>query len=301
MQQQRRPMGNPGNNVRRDPNRINRPHQPGPANAGSGRVPQRQGGRPSPRPGGRPPQRQGQRPNQRPAQRPQPPRQNAPREWIYPEGYTPPKGYRPPAQRPVQRKPVPKKKPKQDYTFLWVFLGQLGLRLVIGMLVGMAVIGLLYRGKFYGNPEDKRDNVVYTFSKTENEKEEVQTFEVGAASAYRGEDLMVSCSDIAAWLDMAQVGDIHTMRFVCREGDSQSVVFHYNSHNAFIGHEIVVMDCETRFAGGEVWVPLSFVQGCMKGFDVTVEGSSVKITRNADIPGFTLHASEPIAPCEYPE
>ena len=144
-------------------------------------------------------------------------------------------------------------------------------------------------------------DVTYTFSHMEEDKEVTSTFEVPASRAYLGDELMVSFSDIAAWLDMAQVGDIHTMRFVVREGDDQSVVFHYNSHNAFIGHEIVVMSAETRFVGGEVWVPLSFVQICMKGFDITVEGDNVRISRNGDAPGFALRASEPIAPCEYPD
>ena len=226
-----------------------------------------------------------------------PQRGNAPREWVYPEGYRPPQKKQVPKKTPPQRRP----KPKQDYSFLWVFLGELAVRLLIGVLVGMTVVGLLYRNKFYTTPTDNRADVNYTFSHTEDGKEVVNTFEVPASRAYLGSELMVNFSEIAAWLDMAQVGDIHTMRFVVRQGDDQSVVFHYNSHNAFIGHEIVVMGAETRFVGGEVWVPLSFVQICMKGFDVTVEGENVKISRNGDTPGFALKASEPIFPCEYPE
>lgn len=237
---------------------------------------------------------------QRPPKRP-PQRGNTPREWVYPEGYRPPQQRQAHRNAPPQKRPKQRQKQKQDYSFLWVFLGQLAVRLFIGVLCGMAIVGLLYRNKFYGTPSDDREDVIYTFYHTEEGKEVVSTFEVPASRAYLGDELMVSFSDIAAWLDMAQVGDIHTMRFVVRDDTDQSVVFHYNSHNAFIGHEIVVMDDRTRFVGGEVWVPLSFVQICMKGFDIAVEGQSVKITRNGDAPGFALKASEPIAPCEYPE
>ncbi len=224
------------------------------------------------------------------------------REWVYPEGYRPPARKQPQKKQVQKKRPAPKRKaPKQDYTFLWVFLGELCLRLLIGAVIGASILGLVCRSKFYTVPEDKRDDVVYTFSRMEGEEEVKSVFEVSPARAYREDQLMVSFSDIAAWLDMAQVGDIHTMRFVVRGEEDSGVVFHYNSHNAFIGHEIVVMDCETRFEGGEVWVPLSFVQGCMRGFDVTVEGEKVLIRRNGDEPGFKLKASEPIAPCEYPD
>ena len=293
-QQNRRP--NVGNNgqMRRYPQSkgtrpiggsVQRPARPGAARPVAGRPN-----------AGRPAASRQQRPPQRPPQR-----TGSPREWVYPEGYRPPQKKQPPRQ--PQRKAPPQRRPKQkqDYSFLWVFLGELAVRLLIGILVGMAIVGLLYKNKFYTTPSDDREDVVYTFSHMEDGKEVVNTLEVPASRAYLGDELMVSFSDIAAWLDMAQVGDIHTMRFVVRESGIQSVVFHYNSHNAFIGHEIVVMNAETRFANGEVWVPLSFVQICMKGFDIAVEGENVKISRNSDAPGFALRASEPIAPCKYPE
>lgn len=291
MQQQNRRPQNAGNGqMRRYPQsrntrpvngNVQRPARPNPARPVAGKPN-----------GGKPAATRQQRPPQRPPQR-----ANAPREWVYPEGYRPPQKRQPPRKAPPQRRP----KQKQDYSFLWVFLGELAVRLLIGILVGMAIVGLLYKNKFYKTPSDDRENVVYTFSHMEEGKEVVSTFEVPASRAYLGKELMVNFSDIAAWLDLAQVGDIHTMRFVVRDELDQSVVFHYNSHNAFIGHEIVVMGAETRFSGGEVWVPLSFVQICMKGFDIAVEGDNVKISRNGDAPGFALRASEPIAPCKYPE
>lgn len=242
-------------------------------------------------------QRNGQRNGQRsPQPRPsQAKKQSSGREWVYPEGY------RPPARKaPQPRKAPPKKKPKQDYGFLWVFLGELALRLGIGVLVGCAVIGLMYRSKFYGVPEDDRKDMTYVLSETVEEKEVKTTFEASAQTAYHDGNLMVNFSDVAAWLDMAQVGDIYTMRFVVRGEDEASVVFHYSSHSAFIGHEIIVMDGRTRFDNGEVWVPLSFVQSYMKGFDVAVEGETVRLSRNGDAVGFGVMSSEPISPCEYP-
>ncbi len=283
MQQQRKPKQNQGQSVRRYPdNGHARPKSPQPQ---------------------RPPQKQsvGQRGAQSGGAR-QTQKKSGGREWVYPEGYRPPARKQPQKNQPKGKPPVKKRKaPKQDYTFLLVFLGELGLRLLIGAVIGISILGLVYRNKFYTVPEDKRDDVVYTFSHVEEDEEVTSVFEVSAARAYRGENLMVSFSDIAAWLDMAQVGDIHTMRFVVRGEEDEGVVFHYNSHNAFIGNETVVMDCETRFEGGEVWVPLSFVQDCMTGLDVTVEGEKVLICRNGDGPGFKLKASEPITPCEYPE
>lgn len=245
---------------------------------------------------GRAPQRRMASPSQarRPAQTPQ---KNRQREWIYPEGYRPEQN----AKRPAPRPPQKKQKPKQSYKWVGVLIRGVALRLLIGMVIGLSVLGIVYNNKFYSNVEEAELEAKSYYYYDDDEKFTLK--EADAFHAHNDGELMISYSDISAWLDMAQVGDIYTMRFVISNGDgiSESVVFHNSSHNAFVNGEIIVMDARTRFENGEVWVPVSFVTEYMTGFSITEKGNTLKLEKNEDKLSFVLGASEPIANLEYPE
>lgn len=224
-------------------------------------------------------------------------RRPAQRDWVYPEGYVPPKGHRP--LQNAKRAPQKKKKPKQSYKWLGVLIGGVAVRLLVGILIAAAVLGLMYRGKFYAAPEIGEETT-YIFTDV-NAKQTV--YEASIAEAYTDGRLMVSYSDLAAWLGMAQVGDIYTMRFVFpdAEGGESDVVFHNASHNAFVNGSVAVMEGRTRFDNGEVWVPLSFVQQYMTNLEVTSEGGKVTVARGESEVSFALAQNAPLENCEVPE
>ena len=243
-------------------------------------------------------QAQNRRPAQQQRRRPAPASNNRQRDWIYPEGYRPPQAAKRPAPRPPQKK---QPKPKQSYKWVGVLLGGIAIRLFIGMLIGCAALGLMYSNKFYSEVEEAELEAKSYYYYDDDEKFTLK--EADAFHAHNDGEVMISFSDISEWLDMAQVGDIYTMRFVISDenGIAESVVFHNASHNAFVNGEIIVMDARTRFENGEVWVPVSFVKEYMTGFSITENGNTLKIEKNEDKLSFVLGASEPIANLEYPE
>ena len=238
------------------------------------------------------------------------PTQNSPRkrqsDWVYPEGYTPPANVRSqrhpnnagrPAQRPPQKK---KKEPiiRINWERLFIILGAFFLRFAISFAAVALVMFLIYRNIFFGVPEPVAEEVTYNLCdyNEEGDKTVSVTFVSAGVNAYDKDDLLISFSEISAWLDCAQVGDIYSMRYVLTDenGNTENVVFHNNSHNAFINGTPVVMDCHARFDWGEVWVPLSFVSDYVTGIEITADTETVTLTRSGEDISFVLRPTSPI-------
>lgn len=247
--------------------------------------------------------------NQRPANNGNRTDRNPPRrsDWVYPEGYTPPANARRPQQQPTrrpspQRKVPPKKKEpiiKINWARLFIVLGAFFLRFAICFALVAAIMFIIYRSIFFDTPKPVAEEVTYSLCNydKDGEKYTAATFIGTGNYSYNRETLLISFSEISAWLDCAQVGDIYSMRYIItnEDGTSENVVFHNNSHNAFVNGTPVVMDCEANFDWGEVWVPLSFVSDYLYGVDISATAESVILTRNGDTLSFALRPTAPVA------
>ena len=168
------------------------------------------------------------------------------------------------------------------------------------------MLALVYRNTFYSKPEPVAETVTYSFETVNGEGEDktvsVTTYEAAGSSAYNRRELLVNFSQVAKWLGTAQVGDVYSMRYVLNgENDSQNVVFHNSSQNAFVNGTPVVMKCPARFDWGEVWVPLSFVRDYMEGIEIAADADSVTLKRGESELSFALSPANPIFPAEQPE
>ncbi len=248
-----------------------------------------------------------------------PEKQQKPREWIYPEGYSLPQQRRPQngvrspqgnkrsavgnnrSPRKVQKKKSPPRS-RIDWQRVGVIAGAAALRFVCCALVFLLILGLLYRNMFYSETEPEAKKVTYSFAAVSGESDEAKTtvteLTFDSAMAYSGDELLISFSEISKWLGTAQVGDIYSMRFVI---GSENVVFHNSSQNAFVNGAPIVMKCCARFRNGEVWVPLSFVQDYITGIEIVQSEGNISLALNGEELSFVLSSADPLAPVAQPE
>ncbi len=247
----------------------------------------------------------------RPANQPQ-----KKRDWVYPEGYRPQGQTRRPTQTPGRRPAGedngrrPARRPRSPKkSFDWERFGAVCLALFGRFAVCLAVVAivmlLIYRNMFYSNIEPPTKEVDYTFLTVEGEGDEAKTVSrkltFDAASAYSRGELLVSFSEVSKWLGTAQVGDVYSMRFVLGEGNSDDVVFHNSSRNAFINGAPVVMRSVARFDNGEVWVPVSFITDYLEGVEVMLSEGAVTFSFTGEDVRFNLRPADPLQPAEQPE
>ena len=243
--------------------------------------------------------------------KPQAPRTKRSNEWIYPEGYTPPKqsGRRPAADK---RKRAPARK-KQDpvITVDWKRFGSVMLavfiRFVVCLVIVASVMGIVYRNIFYSDPKPPVKNVTYTFITVEGEGEDAKTntssMTCSYGSAYKGEEMLISFSEVSKWLGTAQVGDVYSMRFILGEGTDadEDVVFHNGSHNAIVNGTIITMKASAQFRNGEVWIPLSFILDYMEGIETVKTEEAVSLSLSGEGASFILRPISPLTSAEPPE
>ncbi len=237
------------------------------------------------------------------------------REWVYPEGYTPPRPNHDPRRRPEnnrnpQRRPASRRKeppkPRIDWHRIGVVVGAVAIRFLCCLIVVAIVYAIIYRNTFFSVTEPETKTVVYGFETVTGEGEEqkvsVYKLEADAIYAYDREELLVNFSEISKWLGCAQVGDVYSMRFVLGgETGSENVVFHNSSQNAFVNGAPVVMKSSARFDNGEVWVPVSFVTDYVTGIEIRLSKGEVTLGRNENELALTLRPSDPMTPAEQPE
>ena len=122
------------------------------------------------------------------------------------------------------------------------------------------------------------------------------------ALSYDRDQLLISFSEVSKWLGSAQVGDIYSMRFVVgSDKESQTVVFHNASQDAFVNGCPIVMKCRAQFRHGEVWVPVSFIKDYITGIEIKEKKDTVTLSLNGEELSFTLSPSNPIEAVPTPE
>ncbi len=254
----------------------------------------------------------------------QPPRQTGTRdkerrqsrEWIYPEGYTPPRPQRRAdngARRADDRRRAQQRKrePEPIIKVNWQRVGVIALavlgRFLICLLIVAGVMAIAYRNMFYSQIKPPAKKVAYTFITEEGEGDNKNTLKTtmsfSGGVAYEGEELLVSFSELSKWLGCAQVGDVYSMRFIFGEGTErdEDVVFHNSSQNAFVNGAPVVMRSIARFDNGEVWVPLSFVRDYLCGVETVSNNDSVTLSLTGESVSFILRPSHTLTPAQPPE
>lgn len=204
---------------------------------------------------------------------------------------------------PAEKKPII----TVDWQRVGVILFAVFGRFMICLCAVCIIMGMIYRNMFYSTHEPPADKVTYSFVTVEGEGEEAttltDTLTFDSSYAYSDDELMISFSEVSKWLGTAQIGDVHSMRFVLGNGTdtSEDVVFHYNSQNAFINGAPIVMKAVARFDNGEIWVPLSFVSDYITGIEIVQETESVTLSFTGEEVSFVLRPSEALAPAEQPE
>ncbi len=255
------------------------------------------------------------------SQRKAPQSQQKRNDWIYPEGYNP---NRPPQMRggqaPQQRRPQnnshrrPQQKKKSapairihiDWQRVGAVCSAVFLRFVCCIIAVMLVLSGYYFKNFYTKQQPPVEEMKYIFATVSGEGDDAVTVlnesvSVGAL-AYDRSELLISFSDVSKWLGSAQVGDIYSMRFVIgSEEESQTVVFHNSSQDAFVNGCPIVMKCRAQFRHGEVWVPVSFIKDYITGIEITEKKDSVSLSLSGEELSFILSPSNPITPVPIPE
>ncbi|MBQ3528303.1 MAG: hypothetical protein IJA52_07125 [Clostridia bacterium] len=285
MQGQRPPMQGqrPPMQGQRPPMQGQRPPMQGQRPPMQGQRPPMQGQRP-PMQGQRPPM-QGQRPPiQRNGQRPEAQKKRSPQSrpnngWVVPEGsavYTA-EGIL--YERNTQRRPAPQRKPaeppkrkKKRFNKEKFLLGTktFFVRLGVMILVFSLLLGWWYFTTFYSDSSKRRGEVSYSM-------EDVGFYSEKAAAAYRGDVLYVDFTEISQWFDMISVGSVGAMRFIARDGVSDTssgkggeeyVIFMNGQSTVTINGQSIILEAECRNAGSHILVPLSFVENYMRGIEV---------------------------------
>ncbi len=254
--------------------------------------------------------------NNRPAAKNSPVKKAAPkpqaakRDWIYPEGYTPP---RPPQQRRPnpnqnpQRRPQQKRKPepaikvKIDWQRVGAVCAAIAVRFVSAVIIVAISLFVYLRFNFYTQPAPPYDEVSYNFITVEGEGDDAvkstTSFLSEGYSAYYRDELLISFSEVSKWLGTAQVGDIYSMRFVLgSDNESQTVVFHNSSQDAFVNGTPIAMKTRAQFRHGEVWVPVSFINDYITGISITEKKGTVSISLNEEELSFSLSPTDPLDP-----
>ena len=245
-------------------------------------------------------------------------------DWVYPEGYTPqrpPQMNRRPAQsqqrqqRPhnkTQRRHQPRKKsaPAIRIHIDWQKVGAICSAVLIRFVCCVMVVAIAFAGYYYVNfhTEEKPpvEEVKYLFATVSGEGDKQTTtynelISSGALS-YDRDQLLISFSEVSKWLGSAQVGDIYSMRFVVgSDKESQTVVFHNASQDAFVNGCPIVMKCRAQFRHGEVWVPVSFIKDYITGIEIKEKKDTVTLSLNGEELSFTLSPSNPIEAVPTPE
>ena len=224
---------------------------------------------------------------------------NGGRGWIYPENGAAPKS---PGSRGQQKKSTSLKKNKA-YTKkkrIAKIKGFFGRFLICAAAVCFG-FSLWYFPKFNSNVSIP-SNVKYIIEKSARE--------APGQTAYKYNQLYVCFSDISSWLGMAEVGDIHSMRFVFAEkaddstgnGHEENAVFHSSSQTAYVNNSQVILSSPARFIQGRIWVPIDFITDYMDGIDVKISNGKVEISlsKDADTAQFSVKACAPIAPVPEP-
>ena len=107
--------------------------------------------------------------------------------------------------------------------------------------------------------------------------EDVGFYSEKAAAAYRGDVLYVDFTEISQWFDMISVGSVGAMRFIVRDGVSDTssgkggeeyVIFMNGQSTVIINGQSIILESECRNAGSHILVPLSFVENYMRGIEV---------------------------------
>ena len=218
-------------------------------------------------------------------QRPEPVKKRRPPQrpgngWVVPEGspvYTA-EGImydRGPQRRPQQNRrpapPPPKKKKKifnKEKFLLGVktFFVRLGIMLLVTVLLG----GWWYSDTFHSDSSKRRGEISYSMK-------DVGFYSQKASAAYRGDVLYVDFTEISGWFDMISVGSVGAMRFICRDGISETssgkggeeyVIFMNGQSTVIINGQTVILEAPCRNFGSHILVPLSFVENYMRGIEV---------------------------------
>ncbi|MBQ9428236.1 MAG: D-alanyl-D-alanine carboxypeptidase family protein [Clostridia bacterium] len=153
-------------------------------------------------------------------------------------------------------------------------MGPLGVFFITFLLLVLLAGGVLYFSVLHPGPAQK--NTVYTFSDAGGKT--VSSVSARGEDAYAGNVQMFPFQTAAEFLDLKVSGNRTARTYYLSE--SESIVFTVGSRTAKVGGRDFELTAAPYFAGDELWVPLDFVSGYIKGITLSVESGRVQVRRD---------------------
>ena len=179
-------------------------------------------------------------------------------------------------------------------------MGPLGIFFITFLLLVLAACAVLYFTVLDPRPSEKK--VVYDFL---DPGDKVRTsVSAKADTAFSSGVLMFPFQTAADYLGLKQSGN-HTERTYYL-GQTEYIAFSTKDTAADVNGQSFELSAAPRFAGDELWVPLEFVEGYLRGISLTVTDGHVRVRRDEynastkDSPLYVdvtalIHADTPLA------